>query len=453
MPLKDDWVSGEQWTAGDANDVAEAVNAAYVKPGDGIPKSDLAAAVQVSLGKADTAVQAVSASSVSDSTSTGRAVLTAADAAAARSALGVSYGSTSGTVAQGNDSRFSPSAASITDSTTVGRAVLKAADAAAARSALGVAYGTTAGTVVQGNDSRVVSRSITTITADTTLGSTANTDYIVLVGDKAAHATLTLLHFNETAGTTDSFANAGTQANWTYNSGTNKPLTSASQSKFGGLALTGGSANNFNGNYIKCSSAHTALGTGDFTIEWWQRFNSFGGDEQQFQNGLMRIHTVGGAIKYSYNGSVVITGSSLSPNTWYHIALCRSGSSTKLFVNGTQSGSTYTDLNNYSGTNPTLGYYAIGFFDDLRICDTAVYKDNFTAPTSELGIANKPAVPTLPNAAVVGTNNYIIRNNASTSVTIGVTSSQLVNGASGGYELASGAVARLMSDGSNWVTL
>lgn len=184
MPLKDDWVSGEQWTADDANDVAGAVNAAYVKPGDGIPKADLVSAVQVSLGKADTAVQAVDAATISDSTSTGRAVLKAADGAAARTAIGVAYGTTSGTVVQGNDSRLTPNAAAITDSTATGRAVLKATDASTARSVLGVAYGTTSGTVVQGNDSRITGaqqgRVIATVPSGSTLSSAARTDHVVL---------------------------------------------------------------------------------------------------------------------------------------------------------------------------------------------------------------------------------------------------------------------------------
>lgn len=47
------------------------------------------------------------ATNISDSTTTGRALLTAADAATARANLGVAYGSSSGTVAQGNDSRLS----------------------------------------------------------------------------------------------------------------------------------------------------------------------------------------------------------------------------------------------------------------------------------------------------------------------------------------------------------
>lgn len=155
MTLKANWANGEQFSASDANDVATAVNAAYVKPGTGIPASDLASAVQTSLGKADSAVQSVASTNITDATTTGKAVLTATDASAARTTLGVAYGTTAGTVCQGNDSRLSPSSTSITDSTATGRALITATDASTARTTLGVAYGTTSTTVCVGNDSRV----------------------------------------------------------------------------------------------------------------------------------------------------------------------------------------------------------------------------------------------------------------------------------------------------------
>jgi hypothetical protein len=91
------------------------------------------------------------ATNISDSTATGRSVLTAVDAAAARTAIGagtssLAIGTTGTTAAAGNDSRLSDArtptahthtASQVSDSTTVGRAVLTAADAAAARTATG----------------------------------------------------------------------------------------------------------------------------------------------------------------------------------------------------------------------------------------------------------------------------------------------------------------------------
>ena len=102
---------------------------------------------------------------------------------------------------------------------------------------------------------------------------------------------------------------------------------------------------------------------------------------------------INGATPESYvNGATVISGSPLSANTWYHFAYARSGSSTKMFINGTQVGSTYTDNTNYInapnrpviGTNGfTLGDSNFnGYIDDLRITKgLARYTANFTPPT------------------------------------------------------------------------
>lgn len=60
-----------------ANSAATTAAAAYVKPGPGIPKTDLASAVQTSLGLADTALQSAPVTSVA--TRTGAVTLTKAD--------------------------------------------------------------------------------------------------------------------------------------------------------------------------------------------------------------------------------------------------------------------------------------------------------------------------------------------------------------------------------------
>lgn len=57
MAVKSTWQNGDAYNASDQNDIANAVNAAYVKPGTGVPKTDLASAVQTSLEKADSAEQ------------------------------------------------------------------------------------------------------------------------------------------------------------------------------------------------------------------------------------------------------------------------------------------------------------------------------------------------------------------------------------------------------------
>lgn len=90
---------------------------------------------------------------ITDATATGRTLLTAADAATARSAIGagsssLTLGTTSTTAKAGN---YAPASTDITDATTIGKSLLTASDAPTARTAIGagtsnLAIGTTAGT-------------------------------------------------------------------------------------------------------------------------------------------------------------------------------------------------------------------------------------------------------------------------------------------------------------------
>lgn len=80
----------------------------------------------------------VTAADITDATTVGRAVLTAADAAAARTAIAagtsnLAIGTTGTTAKAGN---YAPAAADISDSTTTGRALVTAINAAAARTTL-----------------------------------------------------------------------------------------------------------------------------------------------------------------------------------------------------------------------------------------------------------------------------------------------------------------------------
>lgn len=80
------------------------------------------------------------AANISDASTVGKNVLTAVDAAAARTAIGAGTSSlaigTTGSTAKAGD--YQPTAANISDSTSVGRSVLTSASQAAARTALSV---------------------------------------------------------------------------------------------------------------------------------------------------------------------------------------------------------------------------------------------------------------------------------------------------------------------------
>jgi hypothetical protein len=161
----------------------------------------------------------------------------------------------------------------------------------------------------------------------------------------------------------------------------------------------------FNGttDYLISTSAITnlfAFGSGDFTIEFWIYPNAVSGLQiiyDQRPTGVSTavvpvIYLNGASLRYFVNGADVITGSNLSASTWYHIAICRSGTSTKLFINGTQSGSTYTDSSVYLNytSRPAIGFdansvgnYYNGYIDDLRITKGyARYTTTFTPPTA-----------------------------------------------------------------------
>jgi hypothetical protein len=64
----------------------------------------------------------------------------------------------------------------------------------------------------------------------------------------------------------------------------------------------------------------------------------------------------------------------------------------RLFINGTQTGSTVTNSTNFSGAITTVGvadngnYLLKGYIDDLRITRFARYTSNFTAPTAAFAL-------------------------------------------------------------------
>lgn len=118
----------------------DAIPASFVTY-DGTNLKQNGAVVPISTGGAGSGF--VAASGITDSTAVGRAVVTAADAAAARTAIGagtsnLAIGTTSTTAKAGN---YAPASVDITDATAAGRALLTAADAAAQRTALGVSTG------------------------------------------------------------------------------------------------------------------------------------------------------------------------------------------------------------------------------------------------------------------------------------------------------------------------
>ena len=92
------------------------------------------------------------------------------------------------------------------------------------------------------------------------------------------------------------------------------------------------------------------------------------------------------------NGAVPITTAAISLNVWTHVAVVRSSGTTKIYINGTQSGSSWADITNYGTTKPLrIGawynalYGFTGYIDDVRITKgVARYTTTFAVPTAQL---------------------------------------------------------------------
>jgi hypothetical protein len=167
------------------------------------------------------------------------------------------------------------------------------------------------------------------------------------------------------------------------------------QSKYGGAsALFDGT-----GDYLR-SPTFPALGTGDFTIEYWTRFENLPSangymtfDARPGSNGAYPLiyhgNSTPGDIRYFVSGADrITTGAVISADTWHHLAVVRSSGTTKLYVDGTQQGSDYTDSTDYQASSKlTIGANMNdinsldGHIDELRVSNSARYTTTFTAPT------------------------------------------------------------------------
>jgi hypothetical protein len=140
------------------------------------------------------------------------------------------------------------------------------------------------------------------------------------------------------------------------------------------------------------------FGLNDFTIEAW--FYIAAGatgvifDTRADVVSLTPLLYIGSStLRYYISGSDRITsGTTLSTGTWYHVAVVRSSLSSIMYLNGVQTGSSYTDTNNYTlnntiniGRGVDNSNFLNGYIDDLRITKgVARYTTTFTPPTVAL---------------------------------------------------------------------
>jgi hypothetical protein len=180
-------------------------------------------------------------------------------------------------------------------------------------------------------------------------------------------------------------------------------VTTVAQSPFAG----GGNSYSFSSSvnsYIDFpASSDWAVGTGDFTIEWFSYQTSLSGFQRAFTVDDFASIDIGSSIEsgtfyYWANDAFRYNSSSASTaNTWIHWAIVRASGVTRVYRNGTQLGSQITDTNDITNTvdpltignenTASLVAAFVGYITNFRwVKGLAVYTGNFTVPTSALTV-------------------------------------------------------------------
>ena len=173
---------------------------------------------------------------------------------------------------------------------------------------------------------------------------------------------------------------------------------SGTQEKYGSRSLY------FDGtsDYLTIVSMFNPLGisTGDFTIEGWLYTTTVAAGKRTIcatrttaadtTAGRFSLYVNAAALEFYSGSAAVVSAGTVVVNTWTHFAVTRNSGSVRLFLNGTQVGSTTS----YTGSFPsniavTVGDNAAGteswngYLDELRITKGyARYVANFTIPSS-----------------------------------------------------------------------
>jgi len=207
-----------------------------------------------------------------------------------------------------------------------------------------------------------------------------------------------LLHMDGSNGSTTFTDNSSNGFTVTANG--NAQISTA-QSKWGGASGYFDGAGDFL--TIPVNSAFE-LGTGDFDVELWARFDSVSstlvllslgdgaiGGGPVTTCGWALYWTGGNLYWYRYDHPTEVFHTfawSPSVNTWYHVRITRSGTSLRALIDNVQIGSTITTSQSYNKINSDnlhIGrwisgvgtFYMPGYIDDLRITKGVARPDVF----------------------------------------------------------------------------
>ena len=175
------------------------------------------------------------------------------------------------------------------------------------------------------------------------------------------------------------------------------------------------------------------MGTGDFTVEMWVYVTSLAATRTLYDTmnsgdstgtGRFAIQiTTGGTIQiFTTAGTVLTSGGTVTIESWNHIAYSRNSNSGKLYLNGVQVNSTYTDNNNYvvgTTSRPMIGANGfngtsnpmLGYISNLRVVKgTGLYTAGFTPSTTPLTAISGTSLLTCQNNTFIdnSTNNFAV---------------------------------------------
>ena len=235
------------------------------------------------------------------------------------------------------------------------------------------------------------------------------------------------------------------QNNHTFLDSSNNNFTitrngNATQGSFSPFSQTGWSGYfDGNGDSLTYTGGGSSInfGTSDFTIELFVNMANTG-----TFSAFLRPDDNGTFLEFGYdwstgqlkldarNGAIANATTSITPNAWRHIAASRSGTSLRLFVDGTQVGTTVTNSTNFASTSGTIriggsDYSAThsvnGYISNFRILKgTALYTANSSPPTAALtNIANTSLLTLQSNRFIDNSNNnFTITRNGDTSIQV-----------------------------------
>jgi hypothetical protein len=144
-----------------------------------------------------------------------------------------------------------------------------------------------------------------------------------------------------------------------------------------------------NGDYIDTPSSADFEFSGDFTIEAWVYLTTTSGSYKTiFGSGTYGLYHISNTLVWYSTAGGLTTFGTITNDAWHYVAISRSGTSLKCFVDGVQSGSTLTSSTSFTCTTTwKIGYDNIGAayltskVDEVRVTK-GVARDVSVIPTS-----------------------------------------------------------------------